>query len=105
MDTEEQKRIWECFMQDGTLDPRLPPLVARSWQACRRHGVDPWCRSSKTISPEKWQEIRQRSRLLLQTAKPIMQSIHEILSTIGDDAILARSENILFRRGSVWRND
>ncbi len=122
MDTEEQKRIWKRFMQDGTLDSRLPPLVARSWQDCRRHGIDPWCRSSKTISSEKWLEIRRRSQLLLQTAKPIMQSIHEIirnshfllaltdgdgyvLSTIGDDAILARSENILFRRGSVWRND
>ena len=25
MDTEEQKRIWKRFMQDGTLDSRLPP--------------------------------------------------------------------------------
>lgn len=41
MDTEEQKRIWERFMQDGTLDSRLPPLEARSWQACRRHGIVP----------------------------------------------------------------
>lgn len=109
-------------MEDGTLDPRLPPLVARSWQECRCRGVDPWRRSSTTADPGKWQQILQRSRLLLQTAGPIMQSVHEIirdshfllaltdeegyvLSTIGDDAILARSENILFRRGSVWRND
>lgn len=97
-------------------------LVARSWQECRCRGVDPWRRSSTTADPGKWQQILQRSRLLLQTAGPIMQSVHEIirdshfllaltdeegyvLSTIGDDAILARSENILFRRGSVWRND
>lgn len=122
MDNEQRKRIWQRFMEDGTLDPRLPPLVARSWQECRCRGVDPWRRSSTTADPGKWQQILQRSRLLLQTAGPIMQSVHEIirdshfllaltdeegyvLSTIGDDAILARSENILFRRGSVWSND
>lgn len=122
MDNEQRKRIWQRFMEDGTLDPRLPPLVARSWQECRCRGVDPWRRSSTTADTGKWQQILQRSRLLLQTAGPIMQSVHEIirdshfllaltdeegyvLSTIGDDAILARSENILFRRGSVWRND
>ena len=40
MDNEERKRIWQRFMEDGTLDPRLPPLVARSWQECRRRGSD-----------------------------------------------------------------
>lgn len=40
MDNEERKRIWQQFMEKGTLDPLLPPLVAQSWQECRRRGVD-----------------------------------------------------------------
>lgn len=40
MDNEERKRIWQQFMEKGTLDPRLPLLVARSQQECRRRGVD-----------------------------------------------------------------
>lgn len=122
MDKIECKGIWEQFMTEGVLDPRLPSLVARSWQKCRTGGVDPWHRKAVTVSSEELQVVLQKNRLLIQTAQPIMQSVLDIirdshfllaltdaqgyvLLTMGDDAILARSENILFQRGAVWRND
>lgn len=122
MDKIECKGIWEQFMTKGVLDPRLPSLVARSWQKCRTGGVDPWHRKAVTVSSEELQVVLQKNRLLIQTAQPIMQSVLDIirdshfllaltdaqgyvLLTMGDDAILARSENILFQRGAVWRND
>lgn len=122
MDQIECKGIWERFITDGVLDSRLPSLIARSWQKCRTCGVDPWHREAVTASPEELQAILQKNRLLIQTAQPIMQSVLDIirdshfllaltddqgyvLLTMGDDTILARSENILFQRGAIWRND
>lgn len=122
MDQIECKGIWERFITDGVLDSQLPSLIARSWQKCRTCGVDPWHREAVTASPEELQAILQKNRLLIQTAQPIMQSVLDIirnshfllaltddqgyvLLTMGDDTILARSENILFQRGAIWRND
>lgn len=118
MDQIECKGIWERFITDGVLDSQLPSLIARSWQKCRTCGVDPWHREAVTASPEELQAILQKNRLLIQTAQPIMQSVLDIirdshfllaltddqgyvLLTMGDDTILARSENILFQRGAI----
>lgn len=122
MEQQDRKQVWEKFIKTGELDPGLPPLLARSWQECRRLGVDPWHRHSRPVSAAELKNAQKKSRLLLQTALPLMQSVHAIirsshfllaltdasgcvLHTLGDEAILARSENILFRPGSVWRND
>lgn len=122
MGQDAKKAMWENFVKNGILDKRVNPLIARSWQECRRLGVDPWQRHSQPIAPEMLKMAWKKSRLLLQTALPVMQSVHAIirdshfllaltdaagcvLHTIGDETILAHSENILFRPGSVWRND
>lgn len=122
MDLAERKKIWQDFMDTGRIDPRLPPLVARSWQDCRRRGVDPQHREPIPVGRDELTAILHKNRLLLHVAGPLMQSVHEIirdshfllaltdrdgcvLRTIGDDAILEHSENILFQPGSIWRND
>ena len=89
----------------------LPPLIAHSWKECRQKGIDPWHRKNLPVDLAHLNRIRQKNRLLLQVAEPIMQSVHEIvreshsllalmdstgcvLRTIGDDTILQHSENI-----------
>lgn len=70
------------------------------------------------VDLENLNRSRQKNRLLLQVAGPIMQSVHEIvreshsllalmdsagcvLRTIGDDTILQHSENIFSSRFCV----
>ena len=122
MDLQERKKIWQRFIEEGILSKQLPPLIAHSWQDCRKKGIDPWHRKNLPVDLENLNRSRQKNRLLLQVAGPIMQSVHEIvreshsllalmdsagcvLRTIGDDTILQHSENIFFHPGSVWRND
>lgn len=122
MDLQERKKIWRRFIEEGVLSKGLPPLIAHSWKECRQKGIDPWHRKNLPVDLAHLNRIRQKNRLLLQVAEPIMQSVHEIvreshsllalmdstgcvLRTIGDDTILQHSENIFFHPGSVWRND
>lgn len=113
IDLQERKKIWQRFIEEGILSKQLPPLIARSWQDCRKKGIDPWHRKNLPVDLENLNRSRQKNRLLLQVAGPIMQSVHEIvreshsllalmdsagcvLRTIGDDTILQHSENIFF---------
>lgn len=121
MDEQIAKEIWQRFMADGTIDARLQPVVAKSWQQCRRLGVDPYSSGGQPVSAALFQEVLRKNKVLLKIALPIMQSVYDIikeshfllaltdrdghvLATLGDKAILERSENILFRSGSIWSN-
>lgn len=44
MDLQERKKIWQRFIEEGILSKQLPPLIAHSWQDCRKKGIDPWHR-------------------------------------------------------------
>ncbi len=121
MEQKTAREIWDKFMKDGTIDSRLQPVVAASWQACRKMGVDPYASGGTPVSDAVFQDVLRKSRVLLRIARPVMQSVYQIvkeshfllaltdgdgyvLHTIGDAAIVKRSENILFRSGSVWTN-
>lgn len=121
MDTEEARRIWERFMTEGILDDRMQPVVARSWKKCREFGVDPYSSGGTQVGDDIFQDVLRKNKVLMHVAGPVMQSVYKIikeshfllaladrngyvLRTIGDDAIIQRSENILLRRGSVWSN-
>lgn len=121
MDERTAKDIWTRFMADGTVDERMQPVVAKSWQACRALGVDPYSSGGTPVDEATFQQVLRNNKVLLDIARPIMQSVYDIikeshfllaltdrdgyvLATIGDKAILERSENILFQRGSIWTN-
>jgi transcriptional regulator of acetoin/glycerol metabolism len=122
MDCEKMKSIWQRFMTDGALDATgMQPIVVKSWQKCRSLGVNPYSSGGTPVDKDVFHQVLDRSNTLLQVARPVMQSVYRIiqathfllaltdgdgivLDTIGDEAILQRSENILFRRGSIWSN-
>ena len=41
MDISILESMWERFVETGELDPRMNPIVAKSWEKCRKHGLDP----------------------------------------------------------------
>lgn len=122
MQQEKMRKIWRHFLTKGILDEKaMQPVVARSWKKCRDLGVDPYSHGGTPVDDTAFQQVLGRNAALLKVARPVMQSVYQIiqethfllaltdndgivLDTIGDEAILQRSENILFRRGSVWSN-
>ena len=119
MDLQAIKARWQHFMETGIIDKGTQPVVAASWKKCRERGIDPYIHGGNQVSPGVFKKVLERNDELIRIARPVMKSVYNIirdshfllvlsdrsgyvLETIGDDSILERSENILFRTGSIW---
>lgn len=119
MDISVLQSIWERFVETGELDPRMNPIVAKSWEKCRKHGLDPMGGLGKHADKAVFRSILAENKDLLDTALPVMQSVYEIveqshfllvltdsvgyvLETIGDMDIQKMSNDLQFLKGSLW---
>ena len=110
---------WEDFVERGIINEDVHPAVARSWQKCRQHGLDPNSGIGRQVSPEVFESIREANRSLVSVALPIMRSVFDIvadshfllvltdsagylLETIGDVAIAEAAKDLRFEQGSLW---
>lgn len=119
MDISILEAMWERFVETGELDPRMNPIVAKSWEKCRKHGIDPMGGLGKYADEAVFRSILAENKDLLDTALPVMQSVYEIveqshfllvltdsvgyvLETIGDMDIQKKSNDLQFLKGSLW---
>ena len=119
MDISILESMWERFVETGELDPRMNPIVAKSWEKCRKHGLDPMGGLGKYADEAVFHSILAENKDLLDTALPVMQSVYEIveqshfllvltdsvgyvLETIGDMDIQKKSNDLQFLKGSLW---
>lgn len=119
MDISILESMWERFVETGELDPRMNPIVAKSWEKCRKHGLDPMGGLGKYADEAVFRSILAENKDLLDTALPVMQSVYEIveqshfllvltdsvgyvLETIGDMDIQKKSNDLQFLKGSLW---
>lgn len=119
MDISILESMWERFVETGELDPRMNPIVAKSWEKCRKHGLDPMGGPGKYADEAVFRSILAENKDLLDTALPVMQSVYEIveqshfllvltdsvgyvLETIGDMDIQKKSNDLQFLKGSLW---
>lgn len=119
MDISILESMWERFVETGELDPRMNPIVAKSWEKCRKHGLDPMGGLGKYADEAVFRSILAENKDLLDTALPVMQSVYEIveqshfllvltdsvgyvLETIGDMDIQKKSNDLQFLNGSLW---
>ena len=119
MDISILESMWERFVETGELDPRMNPIVAKSWEKCRKHGLDPMGGLGKYADVAVFRSILAENKDLLDTALPVMQSVYEIveqshfllvltdsvgyvLETIGDMDIQKKSNDLQFLKGSLW---
>jgi transcriptional regulator of acetoin/glycerol metabolism len=121
---EELDRLshqWEMFMERGVVHADTQPVVLRSWKECRDYGLDPQKGRGKIVDPAMCKNIREQGRILLETARPIMLSVFEIvershfllvltdsegyvLETIGDQVVAGKAEDLRFTPGNLWTN-
>ena len=119
MDIAVLQSIWERFVETGELDPRMNPIVAKSWVKCRKHGLDPMSGLGKHADETVFRSILAENKDLIDTALPVMQSVYEIvershfllvltdsvgyvLETIGDTDVQKMSNELHFLKGALW---
>lgn len=119
MDLDILKEIWSRYIKTGELDKRINPIIAKSWEKCRQHGLDPMGGLGKRADEIVFRSILSENKDLLDTALPVMQSVYEIveqshfllvltdsvgyiLETIGDPAVQEMSQDLRFLKGSLW---
>lgn len=119
MDIAVLQSIWERFVETGELDPRMNPIVAKSWVKCRKHGLDPMSGLGKHANETVFRSILAENKDLIDTALPVMQSVYEIvershfllvltdsvgyvLETIGDTDVQKMSDELHFLKGALW---
>jgi len=75
---------WESFLQDRPLvAPGVRNVVLDSWRRSRSEAVDPASSSAPTADVEKIRQLRERSRDLYEAAKPVLETLREILRESG----------------------
>lgn len=119
---EKLKDFWEEFVYHNKIDQDVRPEIRKSWQKCRRLGVDPDEGRGKRLDKESFASVLAENRILLETARPIMQSVYEIvekshfllvltdsvgyiLEAIGDTSVTDRAENLRFQLGALWNEE
>ena len=119
MSVEILQEIWQRFIETGELDPRMNPVVAKSWEKCRRYGLSHMGGVGKWADETVFRSILAENKDLLETALPVMQSVYEIveqshfllvltdsvgyiLETIGDPAVQEMTKDLRFQKGALW---
>lgn len=112
----------EVFFDRGELpDGLLDPLIIRSWERCRRFGLQE-CGLSPIEQPLDRHELKteqDRNRSLLSQGRPIMEHVYEeirasgsmviladanglLLDTVGDPDFVKRADRIALAAGASW---
>jgi transcriptional regulator of acetoin/glycerol metabolism len=64
---------WERFIKNDEIDAEVRPIIAESWQQCRRRGKDPYDEGSTVIATGPALEaILAKSGDLIEAARPVM---------------------------------
>jgi transcriptional regulator of acetoin/glycerol metabolism len=119
MDIKQLNKNWTDYIEKGLISPTVQPLVAESWQKCRRMGVDPSAGKGKRASEAVIESIKLENKQLLEVALPIMQSIYDIaqnsntmivltdsagyiLETVCNGHIATNAKSLRFEVGTLW---
>jgi len=98
---------WERFLQDRPLPgSSVRNVVLDSWRRSRSEAVDPSTGSAPSADGERIFQLRARSRDLCQAAKPVLETLREILRESGTLIMLSDpSGTILDLNGETRARD
>jgi PAS domain S-box-containing protein len=113
------KSAWERFVATGCVKNAVNPIVAESWQRCRKYGVNPEGGEGKVLNRFRLQRKLEENRDLISTSHPIMENIYSmvagsgfviiltdkegyLIDVIGDDSVLDRARELNFIQGALW---
>ncbi|WP_374243441.1 sigma-54-dependent Fis family transcriptional regulator [Zoogloea sp.] len=93
--------------------------VLRSWERCRQAGLDPAFKGARDPDMRAVAEARERNRILLSHAQPVLEHLFEqirnshsmviladaqgmLIQSYGDPDFLSRAEQVALRPGASW---
>lgn len=82
MDISILESMWERFVETGELDPRMNPIVAKSWEKCRKHGLDPMGGLGKYADEAVFRSILAETRICLTLHYPLCKVFMRLWSSL-----------------------
>ena len=120
LNPEELKEIWAKFYYGDEIDHRLPDYILESWRKCKAAGIDPTTGGSGVkVDDNTFQSVLEENRVLIEVAKPIMNSVYEViqqthstltltdsvgyvLEALNDEKTMAENARSNFMPGCRW---
>ena len=110
---------WRQYVETGSLDPHIDPIVAMSWRRNRPMRNPLTAGALPHISPEALQSLRINHFNLIAIARPFMEDIHQliegsgyivvlldasacVLEILGDPAMKAEAAALDLEPGAYW---
>ncbi|BCG60853.1 sigma-54-dependent Fis family transcriptional regulator [Paenibacillus sp. URB8-2] len=88
---------WEAFTECGRIPEGTRPEIAASWLRCRAAGVNPLQGKGVQVSAEELRLRLEEKRLLVSVAKPIMNSIYQVIKDTVYAIVLTDQDGVLLR--------
>lgn len=80
-DPDKVLTAWKAFVGQGIiLEENLQPEVARSWERCKKAGLDPWSVNFTKPSKELLQKKRKEYKMLIERAHPVLEYLLAIFN-------------------------
>lgn len=90
------EEAWSRYAEDNELDVHLiRPEVAKSWQRCRSHKLDPFLKPNCSISQALLRDSLRRKQHLIRIALPFMEDLYAVVKNSEFFVILTDEDGML----------
>ncbi len=91
VNTQRLAGAWEKFIKTGILDAdKVRPVIAESWQRCRKADVNPYCSGSRQVLKEpELTQLLNRKKDLIAITRPFMENVYNFVAGSGFIVILS----------------
>lgn len=118
----KRSEAWKKFINENNIDSSVNPIIAESWERCKKCDIDYLGGIGKKIPATEFEHILKENRELLEVARPIMANLHGIvvgthyalvltdkngyiIETIGNNVVRNEANKIRFNLGSLWSEE
>lgn len=88
-------KAFELFISSGEVSSNIRPVIAMSWERCRKAGINPYLKKEEKISQSKLQEELEKHSKLLEIAVPIISNLYAFVKGSGFLISLATEKGIV----------
>jgi transcriptional regulator of acetoin/glycerol metabolism len=116
------KESWLKFIDYNIISEDVDPIIADAWRRCKEYGVNHIEGNQTSINELAYKQALIENKELLDIARPIMENLHELVTSthfalilsdrngmliesIGDEIYNERAEKLSFKTGMVWTEE
>ncbi len=92
---ESLTKAWELFISTGAISSDIRPIIAKSWERCRKTAIDPYLKVEEKVNQTKLQDEIEKHRNLLEVSLPIIKNLYDFVQGSGFLISLATEKGIV----------